>query len=266
MKNKNFLKNVITSSFLLLFSYTTMAQNINFTIDSAVDNGTDITETIVIGPDTYILRIDHDQNVEELDDIGAGDLIFYLGSGSALTPFMLTITKNGSPVNFDLNSIDYDTLGAGTISLTNQNDDIISSPTNYTIGSGTLAITNSVNAQNISQLNIIPNDNNDLNDFGFHNINTDITTTLSINEISDLDTKVEIFPNPSNGDITIKNDGVALNKITVIDINGHAILSHNLNEITTNKNLDLGSKLSSGLYFITISTQNTSVVKKLIIE
>ena len=151
------------------------AQNINFTIDSAVDNGSTITETIMIGADVYVLTVNHSGN-EELDNLGGGDLIFFLSAIDPLTPHRLSITKNGDAVNFDLNSIDYDTLGAGFIALTNQDAAVISSATNYNVGAGTLTITNPANAIAITQINIIPADNDDLNDFGFHNINVDIAT------------------------------------------------------------------------------------------
>ena len=118
---KTIPKSVSLFCLLLLFSYSAIAQNLNFTIDTAVDSGTDITETISIGPDTYVLTIDHQQDVEELDDLSGGDFVFFLGSGSSTTPFTLTITRNGSPANFTLNGMDYATFGAGTISLTNQN-------------------------------------------------------------------------------------------------------------------------------------------------
>jgi hypothetical protein len=160
---------------LLLSSIDSIAQNINFTIDTAVDNGTSITETIVVGPDTFILTVFHSGN-EELDNLGGGDLIFFHSAIDPLTPHVLSITKNGAPTNFNLNGIDYDTLGAGTISLTNQDGDFISNPTAYPLGAGALTITNPANAIDISQVNINPTDNDDLNDFGFHNINVDIVT------------------------------------------------------------------------------------------
>ncbi|WP_339751527.1 T9SS type A sorting domain-containing protein [uncultured Winogradskyella sp.] len=180
MKNNyNFKKtkfySILLCCFLFLTAYSIKAQNLNFTIDTAVDNGTNITETLVSGGDTYVLTIDHPIDIETLDNLGGGDLIFYLGTTTAATaPFNLTLTRNGIAINFNLNSIDYDTLGAGVISLSNQNGDLISNPTNYAVGSGTLNITNTSNANNISEVNIIPGTTNDLVNFGFHNINIDI--------------------------------------------------------------------------------------------
>lgn len=250
---------------LLLSSYTVIAQNINFTIDTAVDNGTSITETIVVGPDTYVLTVFHSGN-EELDNLGGGDLIFYLSAIDPLTPHMLTITRNGNPSAFNLNSIDYDTLGAGQISLTNQNDDTISAFTNYAVGAGTLTITNPTNTLNISQVNIIPFDNDDLNDFGFHNINVDMGATLGLNEAVLLEDSISIIPNPSNGNVIIKNAGITLQKAVVTDLNGRVVVSYDFEDITGNQDLEMNSKLSSGMYIMTISSDKAQVTKKLIIE
>nr|WP_321227236.1 T9SS type A sorting domain-containing protein [uncultured Psychroserpens sp.] len=174
-----FKKSLFSTVFWCLFilsGYFSTAQNLNFTIDTAVDNGTTITESISIGGDTYVLTIFHPGN-EELDDLGGGDLVFYHSATDPLIPYTLTITKDMVVQNFNLNSIDYDTLGQGTIALANQDDAEISQPTTYNLGAGTLAITNPANALNISQIKIIPTGVLDLNNFGFHNINVDLTAS-----------------------------------------------------------------------------------------
>ena len=252
-------------SILFLMSFTVNAQNLNFTIDTAVDNGTSITETIIDGSDTYVLTVFHTGN-EELDNLGGGDLVFFHSAIDPFNPHELTITKNGLPVNFNLVSIDYDTLEAGTISVTNQNGNFISTPTAYPLGAGTITITNASNALSITQINIIPNDSDDLNDFGFHNINVEILDTLSVDDTSALEQNVTVFPNPSNGNITIKNSGIALDKAVVSDLNGRMISSYNLNGIIEDQTIDLSAVLSTGLYLITISTENSSITKKLTIK
>ena len=81
-------------SLVLLCSFSMNAQTINFTMDTATDNGTDILETVSTGGDTYVLTISHQGN-EELDNLGGGDLIFYLSTGGATAslPFNVTLTK-----------------------------------------------------------------------------------------------------------------------------------------------------------------------------
>lgn len=171
---KGRLLNILLGCLLILFSFTSMAQNLNFTIDSAVDSGTDITETISNGDDTFVLTVDHATNIEELDNLGGGDLIFFLGTDFGDSPWFLTITKNGIPTNFDLNGIDYDTLGAGSIGLSNQDDAVITTLTAFPVGFGALPISSPTNAAGITQIKIIPGDADDFNDFGFHNINVTI--------------------------------------------------------------------------------------------
>nr|WP_321246700.1 T9SS type A sorting domain-containing protein [uncultured Psychroserpens sp.] len=267
--NYSFLKNsLVGTGFWCLFmlsGYFGIAQNLNFTIDTAIDNGTSITETIVSGGDTYVLTVFHSGN-EELDNIGGGDLIFFLSAIDPLTPYTLSIKKNGELINFKLNSIDYDTLGQGTISVTNQDDEEISAPTTYAVGIGSLFISNPSNGFDITEIKIIPTGVLDLNNFGFHNINIDVLDTLDVNESSLLDTQVSVFPNPSNGNITIKNSNIALENAVVTDLNGRTIASYSLNGITGNQDLKMSSVLSTGLYLMTISSKNGSTTKKISIK
>ncbi|WP_298900709.1 T9SS type A sorting domain-containing protein [uncultured Psychroserpens sp.] len=263
--SKKSLFGTIVWCFSLFISLNSVAQNLNFTIDTAVDNGTNITETITLGSDTYVLTVAHSGN-EELDNLGGGDLVFFLSAIDPLTPHVLKVTKNGEPVNFKLNSIDYDTLGAGTISVRNQNDEIISAPTFYPLGAGTLFISDPSNGFDITEIKIFPTDTDDLNDFGFHNIDIDILDTLGVDESSLLENNVSVFPNPSNGDITLKNTTIALEKIVVSDLNGRTVFTKNLNGVIGNVDVSMSSKLSAGVYLMTVSSKEGSAVKKIIIN
>ncbi|MGB6269766.1 MAG: T9SS type A sorting domain-containing protein [Olleya sp.] len=89
--------------------------------------------------------------------------------------------------------------------------------------------------------------------------------TLSTEEFG-LDTALSLYPNPSNGNITIKNSGIALDKVEISDLNGRVVFNQDLNGIKEDKELNLSSKLSSGMYLMTLTSNNASTVKKLIIE
>ena len=271
MKKNYTLKTAIVQSvmfcFLLLFCHSVKAQNINFTIDGALDNGVSITETITFGTDTYVLLMDvSGTGAETIVPLSGTDLIFYLGSTTSTNTFIITLTKNGNPTNFKLNGMDYDTLEDGFISLVNQDDLEISSNQEYLVGSGAINIDNLGNAANITAFKILQPDPSDNTDFAFHNIDLDVLDTLSTEEFIPLDNEITIYPNPSNGNITIKNNGVALDQVRVSDLNGRVVFSQNLNGMTEDKELNLSSKLSSGMYLMTITSNNTSTVKKLIIE
>ncbi len=270
-KNYNYIKGTFLYSLILLVLLTSSqcanSQNLNFTIDTAVDNGVSITETLTSGTDSYELLIDiAGSGAETLFDLGGGDLVFYFGSGAAVNTFIITLTKNGSPTNFKLNGIDYDTVEDGFISVFNQDDAEISANQEYLVGAGAIPITNATNAANITGIKIIQPDVSDNTDFAFHNISIDVLDTLSVNSFIELENEISIFPNPSNGNIIIKNSGVSIYTVSVTDVNGREIVSYDLNGITSNQNLDLSSKLVSGMYFITLSSEKGIITKRIIIN
>ncbi|PSG90087.1 T9SS type A sorting domain-containing protein [Aurantibacter aestuarii] len=90
--------------------------------------------------------------------------------------------------------------------------------------------------------------------------------TLSTASFTVLDSNVALFPNPSQGTFTIKNSGNSLTKISVADANGRIVYTEKLNNVKTDKTLNLSNKLTTGLYFITISTEGSSIVKKMIVN
>ncbi|APG66202.1 hypothetical protein LPB136_12830 [Tenacibaculum todarodis] len=251
---------------MLLNSSYLNSQTINFTIDTAVDENTvSITETIGNGTDTYTLNVEHPGN-EELDELTSGDFIFYLSTGGtvALQPYTISITKNNNPVTFTLNGVDYDTLEAGSISITNQDDAEISANKLYAIGSGALTFTNTTNATGISAFKIVPNSNGELNDFGFHNIQVEISNVLNVDN-NTLSTKgIMIYPNPTEGLITIENSSnTPLKEVQIIGLNGRLLKSYDFSSENKELNLDY---LSSGIYILKINTSKSSISKKILIK
>jgi len=70
-----------------------------------------------------------------------------------------------------------------------------------------------------------------------------------------------MYPNPVNDQLFIKSE-VALSKLTILDISGKKLLEKKLNQqFNSTTNLD---QLSSGLYFIKLQTENSSIVKRII--
>lgn len=100
----------------------------------------------------------------------------------------------------------------------------------------------------------------------FDDISVDaVSSTLSTENFT-LDNAFTVTPNPSNGLITIGNSGIALDKVQVSDLNGRVVATHNLNGMTESKTLNLSSVLSSGMYLMTLTSNEASTVKKLIIK
>jgi hypothetical protein len=89
---------------------------------------------------------------------------------------------------------------------------------------------------------------------------------------SALNTKVSsvnIFPNPASNyaviNLTVANQGIY--NLTVVDLAGKVIRTQNVNveTVETTLNLDLAG-INSGIYFVKISGENTSLVEKVIVQ
>jgi len=90
------------------------------------------------------------------------------------------------------------------------------------------------------------------------NVIVDICT--SIEDIY-TDKFIEIFPNPSNGNITITS--LKNSTISIFNLIGNNLI--NINNITGNKQLDL-SKFENGIYIIQIISNNKVTTKKLLLN
>lgn len=99
----------------------------------------------------------------------------------------------------------------------------------------------------------------------FDDLSVDAVSVLGLDEVS-IDNSIKVYPNPSNGIINIKNNGITLETIEIIDINGRTLTNHNLGGITTDTSLDLTSTLSTGIYLMRISSANATTVKKITIK
>lgn len=91
--------------------------------------------------------------------------------------------------------------------------------------------------------------------------NISITGTLSNDEF--FSSKFNTYPNPAKDVVTINSsDNIAINSISVVDINGRTVKSLDLNNVTeTQLNV---SDLTSGVYFINVNSVDGKAVKKFI--
>lgn len=89
-----------------------------------------------------------------------------------------------------------------------------------------------------------------------------ITGTLSADSYKM--NQISVYPNPSNGLVTISTGDVTLTSIDVYDLTGKLILKQN--RFNSNNNLttiDL-SNAAEGIYFVKLSSDNNSIVKRII--
>ena len=88
----------------------------------------------------------------------------------------------------------------------------------------------------------------------------------SIDEINN-PIKVSLFPNPSNGNVTININGENTNKIEIFNVLGEVVYSQQLaNKASQKLNLTATNFKSKGVYFVKVTNNNSSVTERLIIQ
>tara|TARA_B100001063_G_scaffold223781_1_gene231254 strand:+ start:401 stop:1240 length:840 start_codon:yes stop_codon:yes gene_type:complete len=89
------------------------------------------------------------------------------------------------------------------------------------------------------------------------------STILSIGDI-DFNNKIKLFPNPVVDFLTIKTNGIDLRDILIFNTLGQKLITINLEEYSTSKQIDL-SILNDGVYFVRIrSKKGNSTIKKIV--
>ena len=84
--------------------------------------------------------------------------------------------------------------------------------------------------------------------------------TLSNNSFS-INSKLKIYPNPTQNDVTIQFDALTNPKLQVLDINGRILMNQELNNTSNTINT---SNLPTGLYLFKVSSNEGSSVSKVI--
>jgi hypothetical protein len=88
---------------------------------------------------------------------------------------------------------------------------------------------------------------------------------LTVLQFSDLTVseKITVVPNPTSGELTIRNYELQIEKIEVLDMVGKVVLSYHLITPSSNPKIDI-SNLNSGIYFIKVVTDHGNTVKKIV--
>jgi hypothetical protein len=87
--------------------------------------------------------------------------------------------------------------------------------------------------------------------------------TAGINNQIQIEDNVSVFPNPANGQITLKNSGETIYTVKLYNELGQEVIkSDKLDANETGKTLDL-EHLQAGIYFIELGTTEGKIVKKL---
>jgi len=165
--------------------------------------------------------------------------------------FQTIINTGGNNSNFNYY---YD---AGMNGITGSGDDILINQASQEIettiaGSGSSLVVRVLFDAEDSQEEIL-----------FDDIIVEAATVLSTVDTL-LDNSFTVYPNPSNGDITIRNLNVALDKVTITDLNGRVVGTYEMNGAIGSTDLSLN--LNTGIYFMQLTSKDASTTKKLIIK
>lgn len=82
----------------------------------------------------------------------------------------------------------------------------------------------------------------------------------SIENATELNTKIDVYPNPATDKIYINSNGLPITSIQLIDLSGRIISS--TNDAAGNRTIDV-SCFARGLYFVKIQSENNVITKKI---
>lgn len=100
-----------------------------------------------------------------------------------------------------------------------------------------------------------------MSDCGKIEVFTYATIVQSIDEQELSENNLKLYPNPTNNFITVETTGdVEMNKISIVNVLGQEVLSHDLNK---EKNIKLDvTRLPSGMYTVKIDSNKGTLIKK----
>jgi hypothetical protein len=91
-----------------------------------------------------------------------------------------------------------------------------------------------------------------------------LDVTLSVNSYELTDSSILMYPNPATQNITLKNNSnLKLKSAVIMDVKGSVIQEINLEDMGINKTISI-QDYASGVYFVKIHSESTSIVKRLI--
>ena len=163
-----------------------------------------------------------------------------------ISPIPVTFTFSETVTGFDITDL---IVGNGTPSNFSGSGNVYTVDiTPSSAGTVTVDITGGICFDNATNPNAVATP------FSIVYQTTGITTTQDNNQIT-------IFPNPSNGKITVKTEGKGVSTFTVFDVLGNTVFSKQLLYETE----DISLNIPSGIYVSVIENTGKSVINKLII-
>ncbi|WP_317896713.1 T9SS type A sorting domain-containing protein [Aurantibacillus circumpalustris] len=92
-------------------------------------------------------------------------------------------------------------------------------------------------------------------------VSVDVQKCAGVNELSEQNTFVSVYPNPNNGLFTVESKQISSGTIEIMDLSGKIIFTETIKSNATEVNM---SAFATGIYFVKVKNETSSEVIKLI--
>jgi hypothetical protein len=91
-------------------------------------------------------------------------------------------------------------------------------------------------------------------------------TILAVSDFSFNENNLTLFPNPTTANFTVKNNGLdTIDKIVIIDALGKIVKQEAFTNLNNQQEVGV-SVISSGVYFVKVTSGDKEIIKKLILN
>ena len=187
--------------------------------------------------------------VEELDVVFDDDTIWYFGTGLP-------------EVQYDFESVALHELGHG-----HQLGHVINTNAVMHYDLAPAEYNRVLSSNDIDAASDIQGRSNSTSVCGVLDLMIDYSGTCSLSvEDEELNNAISVYPNPSSGQIYIKNESyISLQKVVIYDVSGRLIFNMNISDTSRIKAISL-TGISKGMYFVNIHSENAMITKKIVFE
>jgi hypothetical protein len=92
-----------------------------------------------------------------------------------------------------------------------------------------------------------------------------VTFTPNVGIVEEMANQLQIFPNPTSGELKIVNGYLRIKSVEIFDVIGKNVFVSQVSEISPETVINI-SHLQVGFYFLRISTEAGEVIKKVVKE
>lgn len=209
------LLNKILAGAFCFAAISAVQSQVTFTIDNANTSGNTVTESVMSGGDTYVLTATHSVGGATAQLSPGPDSKFYAtGFFPSTQNWTVTVTRNGSPINFDVDQVVYDNPNGGDYAYALYNDAnvLIGNTLASFLSTNPMAITNAAAAQDVSSFDIRTTIGQGTSQVYFHNIIINPVPSCTNSTASVLVSECETYTVPS-GDETYTSSGTYMDTI-----------------------------------------------------